>query len=301
MSAGETVKFDSRHRRKDGSIFPVEVRIRPFWVDGQRYAISLVQDITERKRAERSLRLTQFSVDHAAIAVFWVSRDSIIRYVNDLACTSLRYSREQLVGKSILEITDHTSETWQQRFEQVKHQRSVTFESQHKRSDGTDFPIEVNVHYDEFDGDEFLFAFAQDITSRKEAELKFEQQAAELLHASRLSTVGEMVAAPSHEVAQPLSAIGNFAAACEKILSTKSSNGRGDLLEYIGAIIKQNRRCAGHLAAIARLQQTQPGLSHAMRSGPSVARKRRTRLKRSPQSQGGRAFRTAGGAAYSSG
>ena len=54
------------------------------------------------------------------------------------------------------------------------------------------------------------FAFAHDITNRKEAELKFEQQAAELLHASRLSTVGEMVAALSHEVAQPLIAIWEF-------------------------------------------------------------------------------------------
>ena len=247
LSAGETVTFDSRHRRQDGTIFPVEVRIRPFWVDGQRYAISLVQDITERKRAERSLRLTQFSVDHAAVAVFWISRDSIIRYVNDLACDSLKYSREQLVGMSLLEVADHTPESWEERFEQVKRQRSVSFESLHRRSDGTVFPIEVSVHYDEFDGDEFLFAFAQDITDRKEAELKFEQQAAELLHASRLSTVGEMVAALSHEVAQPLSAIGNFAAACEKILSTATRKRREDLSEYITAIIKQNRRCAAIL------------------------------------------------------
>ncbi len=209
--------------------------------------VGMHNDITERKQAERSLRLTQFSVDHAAVAVFWIGRDSIVRYVNDLACESLKYSREQLVGMSLLEVTDHTLESWEERFEQVKRRRSVSFESQHRRSDGTVFPIEVTVHYDEFDGDEFLFAFAQDITDRKEAELKFEQQAAELLHASRLSTVGEMVAALSHEVAQPLSAIGNFAAACEKILSASSTQRRDDLSEYITAILKQNRRCAAIL------------------------------------------------------
>lgn len=276
LNAGETLTFDSRHRRKDGTTFPVEVRIRPFWVDGQRYAISLVQDITERKRAERSLRLTQFSVDHAAIAVFWVTRDSTIRYVNDLACESLRYTREQLVGKSLLEITDHTPESWEARFDDIKQQQSVTFESQHTRSDGTSFPIEVTVHYDEFDGDEFLFAFAQDITDRKEAESRFEKQAAELLHASRLSTVGEMVAALSHEVAQPLSAIGNFAAACEKIIGSPDENGHSELSEYVAAIIKQNRRCATILQRLrdysrrASSCRTECDLAHLLRESAEL-------------------------------
>ena len=125
MSAGETVKFDSRHRRQDGSIFPVEVRIRPFWVDDEKYMRFLWSNTSPMNLRERSLRLTQFSVDHAAIAVFWV-RDSVIRYVNDLVCESLKYSQDELVGMSIVEITDHTLATWQERFEQVKNQRSVS-------------------------------------------------------------------------------------------------------------------------------------------------------------------------------
>jgi C4-dicarboxylate-specific signal transduction histidine kinase len=129
----------------------------------------------------------------------------------------------------------------------------------------------VTVHYDEYDGEEFLFAFAQDIADRKEAELKFEQQAAELLHASRLSTVGEMVAALSHEVAQPLSAVGNFAAACEKILSKPFTNHNDDLSEYIGAILKQNRRCAAILQRLRDYSKrtpdcrTQCDLAHLVR------------------------------------
>ena len=31
LRAGKTVTYDGRHRRKDGTVFPVEVRIRPFW------------------------------------------------------------------------------------------------------------------------------------------------------------------------------------------------------------------------------------------------------------------------------
>ena len=55
LEAGEIVAFDTRHRRQDGTVFPVEVRARPFWQGGRRFAVSLVRDITERKRAEQRL------------------------------------------------------------------------------------------------------------------------------------------------------------------------------------------------------------------------------------------------------
>jgi PAS domain S-box-containing protein len=48
--------FESRHRRKDGTVFPVEVRGRALWEGGRRFFVSLARDITERKRAEEALR-----------------------------------------------------------------------------------------------------------------------------------------------------------------------------------------------------------------------------------------------------
>jgi PAS domain S-box-containing protein len=56
LDAGETVSFDIRHWRKDGSEFPVEVRIRAITVAGRPYGLALTRDITERKRLEGELR-----------------------------------------------------------------------------------------------------------------------------------------------------------------------------------------------------------------------------------------------------
>src|SRR5262249_35691480 len=50
------VTFDSWHRRKDGSKFPVEVRIRAFEANGNRLALALARDMTERVRVENALR-----------------------------------------------------------------------------------------------------------------------------------------------------------------------------------------------------------------------------------------------------
>jgi PAS domain S-box-containing protein len=73
---GKIITYDGRHRRKDGTVFPVEVRMRPLWREGQLLAVSLDRDITERKRAEDEMRaseerfrtLVQFSFD-----VYWES------------------------------------------------------------------------------------------------------------------------------------------------------------------------------------------------------------------------------------
>ncbi|HEV8582940.1 MAG TPA: PAS domain S-box protein [Thermoanaerobaculia bacterium] len=59
LDAGEVIAFDTRHRRKDGTLFPVEVRVRPFWEGGRRFGVSLARDITERKQVEEALLESQ--------------------------------------------------------------------------------------------------------------------------------------------------------------------------------------------------------------------------------------------------
>jgi two-component system, sensor histidine kinase and response regulator len=68
LAAGETVSFDIRNRRKDGSLFPVEVRIRAITLAGRTYGLALVRDITERKRLEHELRQAKEAAEAASRA-----------------------------------------------------------------------------------------------------------------------------------------------------------------------------------------------------------------------------------------
>ena len=58
-AAGETITFDTRHRRKDGTVFPVEIRAGAFKQAGQLFYLKLARDISERKLAEESLRQSE--------------------------------------------------------------------------------------------------------------------------------------------------------------------------------------------------------------------------------------------------
>jgi PAS domain S-box-containing protein len=59
LKAQRSLTFQSRHRTRDGRIFPVEVSANYFEYGGREYNLALVRDITERKRAEEALRRSE--------------------------------------------------------------------------------------------------------------------------------------------------------------------------------------------------------------------------------------------------
>jgi PAS domain S-box-containing protein len=67
LLAGETIRFEDYFRRKDGSVFPVEVRCKAFQEDGRAFIVYLPRDVTDRKRAEEAMaeraRLASLAAD----------------------------------------------------------------------------------------------------------------------------------------------------------------------------------------------------------------------------------------------
>ena len=102
LDAGEMVVFESRHRRKDGSVFPVEVRGRPFWEGGRRFAVALARDITEHKRAEEPLRESERrfrTLAEALPLMVWTAEpDGALDYINSRTFEYTGLTLEQLRG-----------------------------------------------------------------------------------------------------------------------------------------------------------------------------------------------------------
>src|SRR5208282_2032031 len=103
---GYLQQFEFRMKRLDGTIFSSSHSVTPLLDNqGQRTGwVSLIQDITERKRAEKERRLTQFSLDHASDAALWMDSQGHIVYANEAACRSLGRSREELLSLTISDL-----------------------------------------------------------------------------------------------------------------------------------------------------------------------------------------------------
>ena len=68
--------FETQHRRRDGTFFPVEVSSQGAPVGTSHSLISIVRDITERRQVERALRENQLRLE----AVFAAIPDLILEY-----------------------------------------------------------------------------------------------------------------------------------------------------------------------------------------------------------------------------
>ncbi len=104
--------FETVHQKKSGEIFPVEVTLNYIEFGGREYNCVFARDITGRKKLEESLRLTQFSVDHAADSMFWVREDGNLIYANDATCRTLGYTREELLSMTVYDVDPHAARPW---------------------------------------------------------------------------------------------------------------------------------------------------------------------------------------------
>lgn len=133
--------------------------------------VGTITDITDRKQAEQALRLTRFSIERAVDGVFWVDASARILDVNEAACTMLGYTREELLRKTMHEITPNVrAEEWPAHWEGVKARRSFSFEGDCRTKNGTVIPIETTVNFLIHEGQEYNCMFIRDITESKRAQ-----------------------------------------------------------------------------------------------------------------------------------
>ena len=83
---GMGVLFETLHRRRDGSMFPVEVSSRGVTIGSTPTLISVIRDITERKRAEKivtvRLHLLEFAITHSTEELLQKTLDEIGQLTN---------------------------------------------------------------------------------------------------------------------------------------------------------------------------------------------------------------------------
>jgi diguanylate cyclase (GGDEF)-like protein/PAS domain S-box-containing protein len=93
------ISFETRHRRKDGSIIDVEITARNVILDGQKYIYASSRDITERKKAETENRIAAIAFESQEGMLVTDAHHSILR-VNHAFTSITGYSAEEVIGQN---------------------------------------------------------------------------------------------------------------------------------------------------------------------------------------------------------
>lgn len=166
--AGEIV-----NKTKDGKLISVDgFNTSILDADGNIFGfIGIHRDITERKQSEESLKLFKTLIDQSndAIEVVDVETGRFVD-VNERGLIDLGYSHEEFLKLSVWDVDPMVDESiFAKIVEQLKIAGNRLWEGRHKRKDGSDFPVEVNIKIVSLDKD-YLVTVVRDITQRKQTE-----------------------------------------------------------------------------------------------------------------------------------
>jgi len=122
-----------------------------------------------KRKDKRRIAPYEFSLDNSVDSIHWLNLDGKFLYVNEATCRMEGYTKEEFKDMYLEDIDpSFDREGAKKCMQDIKNTENWRLESTHKRKDGSIYPVEVSGHAFIFEGQEYICAFARDITQRLE-------------------------------------------------------------------------------------------------------------------------------------
>lgn len=252
------IEVDDWQVRKDGSEFLAHISITALKKadDTLRGFATIVQDITDQRAAESSLRNSEAhlrsilsTVPDAMIVID--ERGTIVSF-SAAAERLFGYVQAEVAGSNVSMLMPspyrERHDGYLERYLRTGERRiigigRVVFAM---RKDGSTFPMELSVGEATGEGQRLFTGFIRDLTDRQRTQEKLEELQSELIHVARVSAMGTMASTLAHELNQPITAVANYVEAVRDLLAEPDPEDFPEIREALQDAAGEAMR-AGHI------------------------------------------------------
>lgn len=208
--------------RKNGQQFPIEISIIPVQQNDQTFFCSFIQDISERKKAEKNLKYQEEKyrniIANMNLGLIEVDNEETILFTNQSFSTISGYEIDELIGKKATDLfvkgnnIDVLNEKTELRQKGISDIYQIPVSN--KRGELRWWAISGAPNYDDEGKMVGSVGIHLDITDQKQLEIELEKEKIKAQEASKAKE--EFLANMSHEIRTPLNAIIGFLRELEK-------------------------------------------------------------------------------------
>ncbi|MFC1813339.1 PAS domain S-box protein [Thermodesulfobacteriota bacterium] len=237
------------HKKKDGTVFPVEITGNYFVWRGEEVHIASIRDITRRKKAEEGLKESEtkfrslFNLSPQAIALTDIEKGRLID-VNEKFCEVTQYTKEEAVGFTTTELGFYTEKDRFRFISELKTNGEVNgLEMDFKAKDGSILNALMFARIIQIAGEPFILTIFPNLTEQKRLQSKLEQ-------AQKMESLGTLAGGIAHDFNNLLMGIQGRASLM--LVDTDSSHSHFEHLKGIEDYVKSAADLNKQLLGFAR-------------------------------------------------
>jgi two-component system, cell cycle sensor histidine kinase and response regulator CckA len=262
---GSVRGFEFQMRRKDGTILFGSTSAHKVCdpSGATLYYEGFVQDITERKRAEEQLQISEARfrtlTEDAPVAIS-MGREGRVVYANPMYLRMFGFERaddlygSQVLDRYALQCREEVAERARLRAEGVPVPKE--YEAIGRRADGSEFPMLVAAIQMEFAEGRAVCGFITDLTALKQLEQERERMEQQLRQAQKMESIGRLAGGVAHDFNNLLTIINGYSK-----LALAELRAGDPLRAHLEEVYQAGERAAEltrQLLAFSRMQVLQP-------------------------------------------